>query len=254
MRFSCLEWHQRFTQQATWTHDLRTYLYAKSDLKNARLILDAGCGTGALLQELKAYKTARVVGIDLLYDNLRYAETIAPDIQFAQADLHQLPFSDGFFDICLLHYVLMWVDHPTHCLTELRRVTRQGGRILAMAEPDYGGRIDFPDELAVLGKWQKDSLIHQGADPEIGRKLKNLFIRAGLAEVECGVMGGHWVPDSDLTDRWSEWTMIEHDMQYLEKHPDPEYIEKLRTLEDLAYQKRSRILFVPTFYAIGKIT
>ncbi len=37
---------------------------------------------------------------------------------------------------------------------EMVRVTRPHGFVLALAEPDYGGRIDYPSELSTIGNWQ----------------------------------------------------------------------------------------------------
>ena len=42
-----MDWHKRYTQQATWTRDLRSYLFEKAGLANARRVLEVGCGTGA---------------------------------------------------------------------------------------------------------------------------------------------------------------------------------------------------------------
>ncbi|PIV25986.1 MAG: SAM-dependent methyltransferase, partial [Anaerolineae bacterium CG03_land_8_20_14_0_80_58_20] len=39
--------HERYTQQARWTRDLRAYLFDKAGLRDARRVLEVGCGTGA---------------------------------------------------------------------------------------------------------------------------------------------------------------------------------------------------------------
>ena len=95
-----------------------------------------------------------------------------PQYQVDLGDAHQLPLADGCFDVCLCHFLLLWVTDPIQVLQEMYRVTRSGGVVMALAEPDYGSRIDYPQELSLLGKWQMDSLEQQGADPFIGRKLR----------------------------------------------------------------------------------
>src|SRR6266498_4655381 len=54
-----MDWHRRYIQQAKWTRDLRTYLFKRADLadasrvhRTASLVLEVGCGTGAILSEL----------------------------------------------------------------------------------------------------------------------------------------------------------------------------------------------------------
>ena len=60
------------------------------------------------------------------------------------------------------------------------RVTHPGGFVLALAEPDYGGRIDYPTELSQIGDWQKNALKQQGANPLMGRELRSIFSHAGI--------------------------------------------------------------------------
>jgi hypothetical protein len=132
----------------------------------------------------------------------------------------------------------------------MRRVTRPGGAVLALAEPDYGGRIDYPRELAELGRWQAESLQRQGVDPEIGRKLAGVFVRAGLRQVESGVMGGEWAYPAAAGETSLEWSVLESD---LAGQIAPQDLQKLRQSEAAATQNGERVLFVPTFYAWGRV-
>ncbi len=94
----------------------------------------------------------------------------------------------------------------------MARVTRRGRAVLALAEPDYGGRIDYPASLADLGRLQTEGLRQAGANPLIGRELASLFRQAGLVKIETGVLGGEWrypIPDRD---RESEWSTLRADL------------------------------------------
>ena len=64
--------------------------------------------------------------------------------------------------ISLCHFLLLWLQDPIAVLLEMKRVTRPGGAILILAEPDYTHRIDFPDELAILENYKANSLVKTG--------------------------------------------------------------------------------------------
>jgi ubiquinone/menaquinone biosynthesis C-methylase UbiE len=244
------DWHNRYLQQARWTKPLRTYLYAQAGLLRARHVLDVGCGTGVLEVELNALAPQiRVTGLDILAEALTRARGYAQNADWAQADAHAIPFPSASFDISLCHFLLLWFRDPIQVVTEMKRVTQPGGAVLALAEPDYGGRIDYPDELAALGAAQRNSLLQQGADPLIGRRLGEIFSQAGLVEIETGVTGGQWrnIPTAQELDL--EWAVLESD---LAGEFSPAEIVRLRSLDEGAYRKGSRMLFVPTFYAWGK--
>ncbi len=130
-----------------------------------------------------------VVGLDLNAAYLKLARRHAPRAHLSRGDAYQLPYRPGSFDVAYCHFVLLWLARPAAALAEMVRVTRPGGAVLALAEPDYGGRIDYPDELAALGAKQATALKNQGADPILGRRLAALLVEAGLDAVESGVPG-----------------------------------------------------------------
>ena len=131
----------------------------------------------------------------------------------------------------------------------MARVVRPAGCVLACAEPDYGGRVDHPPDLVSLGRLQAEALRRQGADPNLGRRLGELFVAAGL-QATVGVMAGRWrlpaFPDAEFE---AEWAMREHDLTGL---LSPEELRRLRSADRQALTEGRRILFVPTFYALGK--
>lgn len=229
---------------------MRRYLYRQARLALAKRVLDVGCGTGVLLAEISRLSAAQAIGIDLDASRLYASALHAPEAALLHADGLRLPLSDASFDICLCHFLLLWVKEPRTILEEMRRVTHPGGAVIAMAEPDYGGRIDYPDALAELGKMQQESLIRQGADPMIGRKLKSLFHQAGLKQVEAGVIGAQWSGTPDQAELELEWKVLQAD---LEGQHTTDAIEKMRSQEDVAWERGERVLFVPTFYAWGLV-
>ena len=242
------EWHTRFRQQAQWTRSLRDYIFPRIGFDSARRILDLGCGTGALFDEFQSQSAASIVGLDIQRDHLRLASAHR-NVFLTEGDAHQMPCASGVFDITLCHILLLWVHNPVQVLNEMARVTRPGGTVLALAEPDYGGRIDYPPKLAPLGKWQTASLQAQGADPLTGRKLSGYFHQVGLKNVETGVLGGQW-SNTPIPEDWrSEWAVLEADFAQTFKFA--ENLDVLKKLDAQAWQNGQRVLFVPTFYAVG---
>lgn len=244
-----MNWHQRFQQQARWTKNLRAYLFNKAGLAAARRILELGCGTGALLEDLPVDLGAAIHGADCNLPAVMEASNHAPGAFLLCADGHDLPYPNAIFDLTFCHYLLLWVKNPAQVLAEMRRVTRPGGAVLALAEPDYGGRIDYPPALTPLGHWQAESLLRQGADPHMGRKLAGLFAGAGLRQVEAGIMGSEWQIPA-LPTETLEWDVLVSD---LAGNLPAQDIETLRNLDESAWQTGQRVLFVPTFFAWGRV-
>lgn len=242
-----MDWHNRFVQQAAWTEGLRRYLYPRVGLKDAHRALEVGCGTGALLAELTMQMRGTPFGLDLSPEHLSLAAHSLPGLPLVCADAHALPFASASFEVTFCHFLLLWVEDAVKVVRQMARLTRPGGSVLALAEPDYGGRVDHPPELAELGQWQMEALRRQGADPQMGRRLAGIFHQAGLASVETGVLGGQWAGAPSAEEWELEWGVIEAD---LGKQAG---LEALRTLDRAAWESGERVLFVPTFYAWGRV-
>jgi ubiquinone/menaquinone biosynthesis C-methylase UbiE len=249
MLLSPRDWHHRYQQQAGWTRAMRAFLFRRFDLGAGKHVLEVGCGTGAVTSDLSSSSTCMVSGLDLNFPYLEIARAADPRTSYAAGDAFSLPFSTGSFDAVFCHFFLLWILDIPSILAEMRRVTRPGGPILALAEPDYGGRIDYPDSLSELGQWQAFALGSQGAQPNIGRRLMAEFIAAGLEQVESGLMGGQWKTTFDAAVFEAEWKIIESDLSVM---ISPARLQALRRMDEVAHQKGERILYVPTFYAIGR--
>ena len=248
MTLSHRQQHDRFRLQAQWTQELRRVVYDQLNLSACQAVLDLGCGTGALLGELSQRVGGYLVGLDLSFEHLSFASTRVEQVSLTAGDAQDLPFRAGVFDAALCHFVLLWVKKPTQVLREMRRVVKPGGLVIAFAEPDYGGRIDFPPELERIQGIQLESLAAQGADPLAGRKIRQFFQEAGLDAITSGVLQGYWQGPPSEDEFQSEWTVLTRDLQgYL----SPGEIDQLRLLDRNAWQEGFRTLFVPTFYAWG---
>jgi SAM-dependent methyltransferase len=92
-------------------------------------ILDAGCGTGAILELLG--NPHKHVGIDLSPDAVAFCRRRGLQ-NVVQSDVSALPFADASFDAVICSSVLyhQWVKDVGKALQELRRVLRPGGLLL----------------------------------------------------------------------------------------------------------------------------
>ena len=107
--------------------------------------LDVGTGTGDIAFEaLRLHPDADVIGCDFTYEMMavgrkkneralwRDPPAVAGGVEFVQGDGMRLPFADGHFDAVASGFLLRNVTDIDLCLAELRRVTKQDGRIVCL--------------------------------------------------------------------------------------------------------------------------
>jgi SAM-dependent methyltransferase len=242
-----MQWHERYLRQAAWTRDLRGYLFGRAGLQDAGRVLEAGCGTGAILSDLDT--PAALHGLDIDGRALKECRQHAPHVTLTRGDVLRLPYAPGRFDIVYCHFLLLWVPDPLEALREMKRLCRGGGSVLALAEPDYESRLDRPAALEPLGRRQADSLRRQGADPSLGSRLAATFAQAGLQVLEAGRLESR--PAAVFSqDEWeSEWAVLEADLAG--QVPEAR-LRELRELDREAWTSGERVLDVPTYFAWGR--
>ncbi|MFX1285737.1 MAG: class I SAM-dependent methyltransferase [Promethearchaeota archaeon] len=236
--------NELYEDQLEWTITTRKRLYRKMNLFHAQQVLEVGSGTGAILREIQILNTkANLVGLDWNLIALDYSkrESINPSIVCGRGEF--LPFSSNSFDITLCHYFIMWLKEPFTVLKEMKRVTRIGGWIACLAEPDYGGRLDYPaSEL-----W-KELLIESlsAPDPLIGRKLRALFSKVEL-EAEIGLQTA--VLSSDVVmDLYK--AEIKNLTRFLSEKND-DNLKKLKNILE-THPPTELFSFMPVFFAIAR--
>lgn len=232
--------------QAEQTRPLRRFLYRKAGLSRRRNVLDAGCGTGVITAEIASLTGGKVRGIDCDKAMLAGAESAGPGIEFERADVRALPFEDGSFDLVTFHFFLMWVSEPEAAMAEMVRVLAPGGALVACAEPDYGGRVEYP-ENPEFSLTMDAALVMQGADPCMGRRLGELFRSAGLPG-ELGVSATLWEAERLAADFDARRRVFERDLRMI---LDSEQAAAALDLER-AQRDSGKMLMVPLFWALGK--
>jgi SAM-dependent methyltransferase len=115
---------------------LARYWWA-SGLAGGRRVLDAGCGVGYGTALLAQAGAADAVGIDVSAQTVEAAAAEHPEVQFAAADVHELPFEDGRFDLVVCFEVIEHVERQDEAIAELARVLAPQG-VLAISSPNRG--------------------------------------------------------------------------------------------------------------------
>jgi demethylmenaquinone methyltransferase/2-methoxy-6-polyprenyl-1,4-benzoquinol methylase len=120
-------------------------------------VLDACCGTGDLAVAA-ARAGGRVTGLDFSEAMLERARRKAPELEWVQGDVTQLPFEDQTFDAATIGFGIRNVPDLQQGLIELRRVLRPGGRLAVLEITRPRGllrpffRVWFDAVVPLLGK------------------------------------------------------------------------------------------------------
>jgi ubiquinone/menaquinone biosynthesis C-methylase UbiE len=238
--------------QALETAEERIPLYLEVGLKEADLVLDVGCGSGFVTRDIARLTRGLVIGIDGSSSLLKVAEDVLSgyhNVELCIGDAHKLPFKDNTFDVVTCNILLMWADDPRKVVREMARVTIPDGRVLASLEPDFGGKIHWPENPKVDPLFAGEAIRKKGGDPFIGRKLRELFVRAGL-ETKIGIGNNRiWSCEEDkqyyLHSR-DFYIKVLKDAGLSQEEIDEWEYEYLKSLDE-----NIQLNFFPQFFAIG---
>ena len=106
------------------------------DLIDGMRVIDIACGTGALTREIagRLGGTGHLVGTDLNATMIDVALERHPAdghaAEYVAADVSDLPFGDGTFDLAFLQQGLQFFPDKPAALREVARVLRPGGQLV----------------------------------------------------------------------------------------------------------------------------
>jgi ubiquinone/menaquinone biosynthesis C-methylase UbiE len=92
-------------------------------------VLEVGCGWGELAEWIARESAAEVVAVDLSPRMVELAAERGIDARLA--DVQELPFADGMFDVVVAAWMLYHVPDLERGLAEIARVLRAGGALVA---------------------------------------------------------------------------------------------------------------------------
>ncbi len=178
-------------------------------LRPGMQLLDVGCGPGSITVGLAdAVRPGQVRAIDLSEDVLAVARRLADEratttVRFERADLYDLPYPDGSFDVVYAHQVLQHLPRPVEALARMERLLRPGG-VVAVRDSDYGTCTWSPAD-GRLERWL--AVYHavarrNGAEPDAGRYLHGWLRAAGFLDIDLS--GTTWTfPGYDSVADWA---------------------------------------------------
>jgi ubiquinone/menaquinone biosynthesis C-methylase UbiE len=248
VKFSISDWHKRFQQQSTWTQDFRSYLFRNIITEKNLKFLEVGSGTGVITEQLTKLDHSLVCGLDISLERVQFAQKYDPMSCFSAADGLHLPFPDESFNVTCCHYYLMWTPSPMDALAEMVRVTITSGHIAVLAEPDYKRRNDLPEACLEIGTAQYRSLQMQGANPDIGGKLKELFQQLSLNIEEAGIYQSGSILGEKESIR-QEIAVLRNDLSYLFNDVK---ITKMISHFKQTLKTKNFHWSIPTHYMVGK--
>jgi ubiquinone/menaquinone biosynthesis C-methylase UbiE len=166
-------------------------------LRAGETVLDAGCGTGAVTALLaeRVAPGGRVVGVDISSGHLEHArESLrgsGPAVALAQADLEELPFAAGRFDLVWCSNAVNHLRDPLDAVKTFAGLLAPGGR-LALGQSAFLMDMFFAwdarlerEVTRACYQFYRDKYGLDERDTAAVRNLLGLLKGAGLKDVKA---------------------------------------------------------------------
>lgn len=190
----------------------RAALMAMLSLSNGNKVLDIGCGTGFLLEQIAAAvgPAGRAEGVEPAAAMRSLADQkigSVPNVRVQGGNANRVPFEDGHFDVVVLVQVLLYVEDVLGALIEAKRVLRPGGRLIIL-DTDWDSVVVNTKQREVRIRMQEafESQFHNAHLPP---QLPGLLRKAGvvLDETRTIQMLASGAADS-VADSWmAQWAL-----------------------------------------------
>ena len=168
-------------------HSWRRSIVKWSGARDGQRVLDCATGTGDLAIEFKKAvgPMGVVIGTDFCPEMLAPAPAKAAklglEIEFAQADVTQLPYETASFNISSISFGIRNVQDPVKGVAELARVVRSGGSVMVLEF----GQPDLPVLRQAYDAYSRHILPAVGG-LITGRKQAYRYLQNSSAKFPCG--------------------------------------------------------------------
>jgi SAM-dependent methyltransferase len=165
-----------------WSIELAPVFADYGGVEAGQQLLDVGCGSGVLTEELARRVGAKnVAGIDPS-PMLEACAARVPGADLRQGAAEDLPWPDDAFDAALAQLVVHFMADPAAGVGEMARVTRPGGAVVACTW-DFGGGMEM---LRIY--WESAGAVDLDAASETvfgtREELDELWRASGLEDTE----------------------------------------------------------------------
>ena len=204
----------------------KEYKKFKQLIKNAKNIIDLGCGSNPFPKAPVAVDKY----IDPVHRKYGSNETICIEeiekkgCKFIEADIENLPFMDKSFDVAFSHHVVEHLDNPVKALKEMQRIAKRGIIMCPAIFAEYAfGRKYHKWEIS----YREDTIIF------IEKKDEKLWFGEGVS----GKIGELVVPekcnpfDKILND--GKWYEIEESNKELSEYLQKYYYGHFSIIENV---------------------
>lgn len=232
---------EHYDQKLSFVSEMGRGVVELLDPVEGERILDLGCGTGDLTQEIAASR-ARVTGMDLSRSMLEKARLKYPNLNFVEGNAEHFAVQEPY-DAVFSNAALHWMKNAEDVVRSVHKALRPGGRFVA----EFGGQHNVGTVIQAI----IDVLMEQGIDaamlnpwyfPSIG-EYSSLLERHGF-RVTYALHFDRPTPMQDGNAGLRHW--LNGFASPFFKDASPEFLE--RAYDKIAQQTKSALYHDGTWY------
>jgi len=219
---------ERDGQEATKIFDNRSlendYRTLKPILREGMVVLDVGCGTGAISKDIaqEIGKEGKVIGIDNTERFIESGKETYKEIHnltLIHTDLFDFESTEKF-DLIIAARVLQWLSNPKEALLKMKSLLKPNGQI-SILDYNHDNLVWQPKPpnsmkafYATFLKWRKDA----GMNNSITDDLPNMMQEAGFQNIEVINSDEHYErAREDFKQKVGIWSKVAGSTQMVEE-------------------------------------
>jgi 2-polyprenyl-3-methyl-5-hydroxy-6-metoxy-1,4-benzoquinol methylase len=161
---------------------------ALAEIGTNRRVLDIGCAGGDITQKILQLGN-EVIAIDISSRAKMEAEKKGIRVVSHDLEVTPYPFEDGTFDVVTAFDTLEHIFLVRECLKELRRLLRDGGKLIASVPNAVYWRNRVKFATGTFDDWSWAGHVHHFTKAT----LLSMLNEAGFTKVELAPIAGHWL-------------------------------------------------------------